>query len=113
MWDGVGLATLGSVLVLLWRILIVERTLHERVDEIDRSLGAVVGMIIEKMDSISSSVPDINLINQNPIGQIIEFLKGNAPAGPDQGVINSQPPPKGADGQFVEVEPLGKTEKTN
>ena len=86
----------------------IETALHDRVDEIDRSLGSVVHMIIEKMDAISSSVPDINLINQNPIGQIIDFLKGSAP---DNQVIKGQPAPRDSTGQFVEVIPEDGTKK--
>ena len=96
----VGLGTLGIGIVIIWRVFVIEAALHDRVDEIDRSLGSVVGMIIEKNDHISSSVPDINLINQNPIGQIIDFLKGNSP----EVVNNGQPKPRDSTGQFVEIE---------
>jgi hypothetical protein len=107
-WDAVGLGTLVLVIVLIWRVWVVENALHERVDDIDASLGGVVGLIIEKIDLISSSVPDINLINQNPIGQIIDFLKGNSP----DTVINSQPKARDSTGQFVEVDAIhGKSEK--
>ena len=106
MWVGLGTLMVGIVAV--WRIIVIETALHDRIDEIDRSLGSVVGMIIEKIDHISSSVPDINLINQNPIGQIIDFLKGNSP----ESVINSQPKPRDSTGQFVEVIPEdGKRQK--
>ena len=109
MWVGLGNLVCSGILI--WRVLVVESTLHDRVDEIDRSLGGVVGLIVEKIDAISANVPDINLINQNPIGQIIDFLKGNAP---DEALINSQPRPKGSDGQFIEVEPNATTkEKEN
>lgn len=97
----VGLGTLILVIVLIWRIWIVENAIHERVDDIDRSLGSVVGMIIEKIDKISGTLPEINLINQNPIAQILDFLKGNNP----ESVINSQPNPRDSTGQFVEVIP--------
>lgn len=99
----VGIGNLILASVLIWRILLVESTIHDRVDEIDRSLGGVVGMIVDRIDTIASNVPDINLINQNPIGQIIDFLKGNSP---NADLIHSQPPPKGPDGQFIEVEEL-------
>lgn len=107
-WDAVGLGTLILVIVLIWRVWIVENAIHGRVDDIDRSLGSVVGMIIEKIDKISGNLPEINLINQNPIGQIIDFLKGNAP----ESIINSQPKPRDSTGQFVEVIPEhGENEK--
>ena len=96
-----GLGTLIGVIVLIWRVWVVESALHSRVDDIDSSLGGVVGMIIEKIDAISSQVPDINLINQNPIGQIIEFLKGNAPG---ETIKNPPPIPRTETGQFVEAE---------
>jgi len=98
---GVGLGTMCLVIVLIWRVWVVERALHDRVDDIDASLGGVVGLIIEKIDHISSSVPDINLINQNPIGQIIDFLKGNAP---NADIITGHPPRTESTGQFVEVD---------
>jgi hypothetical protein len=104
----VGLGTLCLVIVLIWRVWVVEQALHDRVDDIDASLGGVVGMIIEKIDHISSSVPDINLINQNPIGQIIDFLKGNAPPAD---IITGHPPPKDSTGQFVEVESVQNAQK--
>lgn len=109
-WLWVALGNLVCSGVLIWRVLVVESTLHDRVDEIDRSLGGVVGLIVEKIDAISANVPDINLINQNPIGQIIEFLKGNAP---NDSIINSQHPPKGSDGQFIEVDSIGTKENKN
>ena len=98
--------------MLIWRIEIVKATIHDRVDEIDRSLGSVVGMIIDKIDGFSQKMPEISLINQNPIGQIIDFLKGNAP---QESVINSQPKPRDSSGQFVEieVEPHATKEKEN
>ena len=107
---GVGLGTMILVLVLIWRVWVVEQALHDRVDDIDASLGGVVGLIIEKIDHISSSVPDINLINQNPIGQIIDFLKGNAP---NADIITGRPPPTDSTGKFVEVEgvEIGKETK--
>jgi len=106
---GLGLGTLIMGFIVIWRVFVIEEALHSRVDDIDSSLGAVVGAIIEKIDAISSQVPDINLINQNPIGQIIDFLKGNAP--PDS-IINRQEVPRTETGQFVEVESeiSGKTE---
>jgi hypothetical protein len=107
-WDGVGLATLVLVIVLIWRVWVVENALHERVDDIDASLGGVVGLIIEKIDNFSTKMPEISLINQNPIGQIIDFLKGNAP----DTVINSPPKDRDSTGQFVEVvQEHGTTEK--
>tara|TARA_R110000824_G_scaffold90844_2_gene221609 strand:+ start:1383 stop:1739 length:357 start_codon:yes stop_codon:yes gene_type:complete len=111
-WDMVGLGSLILTIVLIWRIEIVKATIHDRVDEIDRSLGSVVGMIIDKIDGFSQKMPEISLINQNPIGQIIDFLKGNAP---QESVINSQPKPRDSSGQFVEieVEPHATKEKEN
>lgn len=100
-WDMVGLGSLILTIVLIWRIEVVKATIHDRVDEIDRSLGSVVGMIIDKIDNFSTQMPEISLINQNPIGQIIDFLKGNSP----ESVINSQPKPRDSTGQFVEVIP--------
>lgn len=97
----VGLGTLVLVIVLIWRVWVVEQALHDRIDDIDSSLGGVVGLIIEKIDHISSSVPDINLINQNPIGQIIDFLKGNAP---NTEIITGHSPATDSTGKFVEVE---------
>ena len=96
-----GLGTLLCGFIVIWRVFVIEEALHQRVDDIDSSLGAVVGAIIEKIETISSQVPDINLINQNPIGQIIDFLKGNAP--PDS-IINPPTIPRDDTGQFVEVE---------
>ena len=105
MWDGVGLGSLILTIVLIWRIEMVKATIHERVDEIDKSLGSVVGMIIDKMDGFSQKMPEISLINQNPIGQILDFLKGNAP---QESVINGQPKPRDSSGQFIEVEELNQ-----
>ena len=96
-----GLGTLVCGFIVIWRVFVIEEALHQRVDDIDSSLGSVVGAIIERIEAISSQVPDINLINQNPIGQIIDFLKGNAP--PDS-IINRPDVPRADTGQFVEVE---------
>ena len=108
----VGWGSLILTIVLIWRIEIVKATIHDRVDEIDNSLGSVVGMIIEKIVNFSTHMPEISLINQNPIGQIIDFLKGNAP---QESVINRQPTPRDSSGQFVEVEvePNATEEKEN
>jgi len=106
LWVGLGTLLVGIVAV--WRIIVIETALHDRIDEIDRSLGSVVGMIIDKIDNFSQQMPEISLINQNPIGQIIDFLKGNSP----ESVINSQPKPRDSTGQFVEVIPEdGKRQK--
>ena len=112
----VGLVTLVCVMVLLWRILIVESSLHERVDDIDSSLGNVVGMMLEKIEHLGSQVPEINMINQNPLAMLLEFFKNNGPPGSQpgkipgskfsDGFINTPSPPKGQDGQFIEVEEL-------
>ena len=122
-WDGVGLGTLVGVIVLIWRVWVVEEALHERIDGIDSSLGGVVGLMIEKIDAIGNRVPDINLINENPLAQLFDFLKGNSP---DNRTFNSQPgideplegvksgnhPPTDSTGQFVEVVELDGTTKT-
>lgn len=109
-WLWVVLGNLICSIVLIWRVLVVESTLHDRVDEIDRSLGGVVGLIVEKIDAIGAQVPDINLINQNPMAMIMDFLKGQSPVDP---LINSQHRPKGSDGQFIEVEPNAPTKEEN
>lgn len=106
----VGLATLCCVIVLIWRIWVVENNLNVRIDGIDHSLAVVVGGIIEKIDSMSSLVPDINLINQNPLAQLFEFLKGNAPTNEFNG---APPTPRATNGQFetIEVENNGTVTK--
>jgi hypothetical protein len=125
-WDGVGLGTLVGVIVLIWRVWVVEEAVHERIDGIDSSLGGVVGLMIEKIDTIGSRVPDINLINENPLAQLFDFLKGNAPQNrtfnpnvpPDlgqkgaEGVNSGNTPTKDSTGQFVEVVELDGTKKT-
>ena len=94
--DGGTLVLIG---VLLWRIWIVEEALYDRVDEIDRSLGGVVGMILEKMEDMASRAVSVT---ENPIGQILEFLSQGKNSG---GVINThKTPPRSTNGQFVEVE---------
>ena len=103
-----GLGTIVVGIVVIWRVLVIERALHERVDGIDSSLGAVVGMMIEKIDAIGSKVPDINLISQNPIAQIIDFIKGNDP---NNQYKTGHPPPKDNKGQFVEVESVESGKK--
>ena len=103
----VGLGTLLLVIVLIWRVFVIEGALHERVDGIDSSLGAVVGMMIEKIDAIGNRVPDINLINENPLAQLFDFLKGNDPRNkiPPLDDMNNRGnhPPQDSTGQFVEV----------
>lgn len=96
----VGFGTLVVGIVVIWRVFVIEQALHDRVDGIDHSLGAVVGMMIEKIDAIGANVPDINLISQNPIAQILDFLKGNDP---NAQYKTGHPPPKDNKGQFVEV----------
>ena len=98
-WVGVGLATCIIGIVVIWRILVIEKTLNDRVDGIDNNLGILATHILEKINAITSQVPDINLINQNPIGQIIDFLKGNAPTAPNN---SGRPPPREKNGQFTE-----------
>ena len=87
---GLGLGTVIIGLFLIWRIFVIEENLNTRIDELDRGLGAVVGSIIERMDAIGANVPDINLINQNPIGQILDFLRGQAP-GEENAPLMSSP----------------------
>lgn len=95
-----GLGSIVVGLVIIWRVFVIEQALHERVDDIDSSLGGVVGLIIEKIDAIGANVPDINLIQNNPIAQILDFLKGNDPS---MKYNTGHPPPKDNKGQFVEV----------
>ena len=124
-WDAVGLGTLVGVIVLIWRVWVVEEAVHERIDGIDSSLGGVVGMMIEKIDAIGNKVPDINLINENPIGQLFDFLRGNAPENrtfnpnppfeheqkPVEGVNSGNHTPKDSTGQFVEVVEIDGTKE--
>ena len=88
---GLGLGTVIIGLFLIWRIFVIEENLNSRIDELDRGLGAVVGNIIERMDAIGANVPDINLINQNPIGQILDFLRGQAPGGENASLMSTPP----------------------
>jgi hypothetical protein len=125
-WDGVGLGTLIGVILLIWRIWVVESAIHERVDGIDQSLGGVVGLMIEKIDAIGNRVPEINLINENPIGQLFDFLRGNAPEhrtfNQNIPLEHEQKAPEGdnsgnthtkdSTGQFVEVVEIDGTKKT-
>jgi len=94
-------------LVIIWRVWVIEKTLNDRIDGIDNNLGILATHILDKINSITSQVPDINLINQNPIGQIIDFLKGNAPTAPNN---SGHPPPREPNGQFQEVNLDGETE---
>ena len=107
---GVGLGTLVCVIVLLWRIWIVENTLNERIDDIDHSLAVVVGGIIEKLEHFDSKLPEINLIQQDPLAQLFQFfsvqMKNEAP-------INSQDQRDDATGQFIEVESNATKEENN
>lgn len=103
MVEGALVAGLGSSIVgcvIIWRVWVIEKTLNERIDGIDNNLGILATHILEKINSITSQVPDINLINQNPIGQIIEFFKSNAPTNPDN---SGHPPTREENGQFKEV----------
>jgi len=99
----VGVTTLVMVSVLLWRIWVVETTIHERVDQIDMSLGSVVGLLIEKLDGMADRAISIT---ENPIGQILEFLKSS---NPNKENITAQPS-RNETGQFIEVDSIGKTE---
>jgi len=109
-WVGVGVITLVGYAAMIWRILVIERTLNERVDSLDRSLGAVVQHLVEKLENISGAAEGITLINQNPIGQIIEFLQGRAPQNEADASKNSQAV-RDDYGQFSEVIDLdGETE---
>ena len=102
---GVAIVTLFGFGVLIWRILLIERTLNERVDSLDRSLGAVVQHLVEKIDAVTQNLgaaEGITLINQNPIGQIIEFLQGRTPpASPDESMNSQQV--RNERGEFSEV----------
>ena len=90
----VSVITLVVVIVLIWRIEMVKATIHERVDEIDRSLGTVVGMLIEKLDDMANRAVSIT---ENPLGQLLEFFKSQR--------VNTGPETlRGPTGQFVEVE---------
>ena len=97
---GVGLGTLCCVIVLLWRVWIVETTLNERIDEIDHSLAVVVGGIIEKLEHFDSKLPEINLIQQDPLAQLFQFFSGNMKT---DAPINSQEQRDDSTGQFIEV----------
>ena len=94
---GVGVASLVLIIGLLWRIWVVEQTLHDRVDDIDRSLGHVVGMLVEKLDEMANRAVSIT---ENPLGQIFEFVKQ---MNPNNQTINKHQP-RADSGQFIEVE---------
>ena len=102
-----GLVTSIFGCVIIWRVWVIEKTLNERVDGIDNNLGILATHILDKINTITSQVPDINLINQNPIGQIIDFLKGNAPSAPSN---SGHPPPREPNGQFEAMELDGEKE---
>lgn len=97
---GVGVTTLCCVCVLLWRIWIVENTLNERIDEIDHSLAVVVGGIIEKLEHFDSKLPEINLIQQDPLAQLFQFFSGQMK---NEAPINSQPDRSDSSGQYIEA----------
>ena len=108
---GLGLGTLVIGIVVIWRIWIVENTLHERITEIDHSLAVVVGNIIEKLEHFDSKMPEVNLIHQDPLAQIFSFFSGQMR---NEAPINSQEQPKDSSGQFIEVEAHATTkEKEN
>jgi hypothetical protein len=102
-----GLATTLFGSVIIWRVWVIEKTLNERIDGIDNNLGILASHILDKINAITSQVPDINLINQNPIGQIIDFLKGNAP---DSHSNSGHPTTREPNGQFEAIELDGETE---
>lgn len=114
---GVGVATLCCVLVLLWRIWIVENTLNDRIDDIDHSLAVVVGGIIEKLEHFDNKLPEINLIQQDPLAQLFQFLTGQSSKSAENAFsdspINSQEQRDESTGQFIEVEAHGKKEESN
>ena len=107
---GFGLGTMAVNIFIIWRLFTIQDRLDLKIEEIDKSLGVVVGMIIEKIERISSQVPDINLINQNPFGQIIDFLKSRDPSNPS---IKSHPTPNEIEPEFIEVESYGTKENKN
>jgi hypothetical protein len=76
-WFGIG--SIGLTVVLLWRIWRIEITLKARVDELDYSLAIIVQQLVERMDNLKEMVPSVNLINQNPFSQVLEFLKSRNP----------------------------------
>ena len=106
---GVVLATLMLLGVLGWRIWEVENNLDERITGIDHSLAVIVGVIMEKIDTLGSRVPDINLINQNPLAQIFEAIQQFKTGG----INNGHPKPRATNGQFetIEVEENATTEE--
>lgn len=97
---GVGLVTLVCVVVLIWRIWEVEDNLNDKISSIDHSLAVVVSGIIEKIENLGSRVPDINLINQNPLAQIFDAIQ-QFKAG---GINSGHPKPRATNGQFETIE---------
>ena len=100
-WFGIG--NIGLTIVLFWRLWRVEMLIDSRIQDLDMQLASVINHLLEKVESIGSNVPDINLINQNPFGQIIDFLRNREH-------IASQPHPAEPE-SLIEVESNATTQE--
>ena len=77
--------------VLVWRLIEAEKRINEGLERLDGGLGTVAGAILEKLDNFSRFVPDVNLINQNPIESLVNaFLKLKGIDNPINTLPNSQ-----------------------
>ena len=72
-WDGVVLGNLCIGIFIIWRLFQIQERLDQKISDIDKSLGVVVGLIIEKIGRIPVENEKIRI--QNLIFSIAEVTK--------------------------------------
>jgi hypothetical protein len=106
-----GIGSIGLTVVLLWRIWRIEITLNARVDELDHSLAIIVQKLVERMDSLKELVPSVNLINQNPIHSLFEWLNSRSPNFQDGVHDFDKHTPPSQDSPIIEIDANATEEK--
>ena len=107
---------LGITVNLLVLALIIDRIrgskkTEERFDDITEGLGVLAGELLSRTEEIlklKDFMPEISLVNQNPLASLAEFLKAlRGDMNPGENITN----PRGSDGRYapppeIEASPL-------
>ena len=106
-------ATVGLIVCILAQRYRSERNVTDRIDDITEGLALMANELLsrtEELKNLKDFMPDISLVNQNPLASLAEFLK--AIRG-DMGSDGFNSPPRGSAGRFEAIADATTTKKTH
>tara|TARA_Y100000361_G_C11159528_1_gene346269 strand:+ start:181 stop:564 length:384 start_codon:yes stop_codon:yes gene_type:complete len=97
-------ATIGLIVCILAQRYRSEQNVTDRIDDITEGLALMANELLsrtEDLKNLKDFMPDISLVNQNPLASLAEFLKAI------RGDLNSDgfnSPPRGSAGRFEAIQ---------